>query len=236
MDNGRLWALEIFGEYGPNVREQVAAMVRAEHVASLDAQEASGHRSRSVYGEFWRGLLERFEAFGALPGGTLVRPGEAPYKLPVINGVVLFPWRFARSRETELADTRFTTSGARVAVTTLRRPQLQGVLDVDLPDPGITQEERQLLEALHPADPAIASCRLVVVAVASSVSGLFKADWGEARLTEAGSIEWVEEPESLLSLAPSKLVSTSPTATFTDGKPPSRFPNADEATAGPASG
>jgi hypothetical protein len=236
MKPGRVRALEIFGEYGPQVREQVAAMVKAEHEASLDAQEASGHRSRSVYGEFWRGLLERFEAFGTLPGATLVRPGEAPYKLPVINGVVLFPWRFAKTRETEFATTRFTTSDARVAVTTLRRPQLQGVLDVHLPSPGTTEEERQLLEALRPADPAIASCRLVVVAVSSSVSGLFSAEWGEARLTEAGSIEWVEEPESLLPLVPSKPVSTSPTATFTDGAPPARFPDADGATAGPTSG
>lgn len=96
MDIGRRWALETFGQYGPRLRDEIADMVVREHEASLDAQEACGHRSQSVYGEFWRGILERFEAFGNLPGASLVRPGDAPYKLPVVNGVVLFPWRGTR--------------------------------------------------------------------------------------------------------------------------------------------
>lgn len=227
MDAGRRWALETFGTYGPHIRAQVAEMVKAEHEASLDAQEASGHRSRSVYGEFWRGLLEKFEAFGELPGGTLVRPGEAPYKLPVVNGVVLFPWRYAKSRDTEFATTRFATSDARAAVATLRAPSVQGVLDLDLPEPGLDEEERRLLAALHADDPIISSSRLVLVAISSSVSGLFSVEWGEAKLSVAGFIEWVGSPENLLQLPPSKPASTSPSGSFTDGVPPKKFPGAE---------
>ena len=71
MDEGRRWAIETFGANGVYVREQVSLEVRAEHIASADAQEASAHRSLGVYGEFWRGILERFEAFGKLPKETI---------------------------------------------------------------------------------------------------------------------------------------------------------------------
>ncbi|MGD9530232.1 MAG: hypothetical protein AB7V44_26015 [Pseudonocardia sp.] len=216
-----------FGTYGPRIREQVAEMVKAEHEASLDAQDASGHRSRSVYGEFWRGLLEKFETFGELPGATLVRPGEAPYRLPVVNGVVLFPWRYAKSRDTEFATTRFATSDARIALSTLRTPSVQHALDLDLPDPRLSEEERQLLAALHAADPVISSSRMVLVAVSSSVRGLFAAEWGEAKLNAAGFIEWVGRPENLLQLPRSGPVSTSPISTFTDGVPPKKVPGAE---------
>jgi hypothetical protein len=226
MHGGRQWALQTFGTYGPHIRERIAAMVRAEHEASLDAQDASGHRSRSVYGEFWRGLLERFEEFAELPGGALVRPGEAPYRVPVINGVVLFPWRYARDEETELADTMFATSAARMAVRALRQPPLQAELDLDLPDPGLDEDDRRLLAAVGDlaGDPATSPCRLVLVAISSSVSGLFSARWEEARLGTGGFLQWAGTPESLLELAPARPVSASPAATFTEGAPPRRLP------------
>ena len=138
MDAGRRWALETFGMYGPRIREQIAGMAREEHEASLDAQEASRHRSFSVYGEFWRGILERFEAFGGLPGASLERPGDAPYRIPIVDGVALFPWRYAKSRETELASTPFGTSDARMAVVNLRPTPVQGAFDFGLPDAGFS--------------------------------------------------------------------------------------------------
>jgi hypothetical protein len=229
MDPGRQWAMEILGTYGPYIRDQIAEMVKTEHEASVDAQEASGHRSRSVYGQFWRGLIEKFEVFGELPGATLVRPGEAPYKIPVVNGVVVFPWRYAKNRETDFAVTRFGTSEARLAVATLRRPLVQGALDLDVPDPGLDEEERRMLAAIQEiADDPVVSCkRMVLVAISSSVSGLFSVLWGEANLTSVGFVEWVGTPESLLMLQPSRPASTSPTATFTDGVPPKKFPDVD---------
>jgi len=221
--------MEILGTYGPYIRGQIAEMVKTEHEASVDAQEASGHRSRSVYGQFWRGLQEKFEVFGELPGASLVRPGEAPYKIPVVNGVVLFPWRYAKSRETDFAATRFGTSDARVAVATLRRPLVQEALDLDLPDPGLAEEERSMLAAIQELadDPVVSSKRMVLVAISSSVSGLFSVMWGEAKLNSAGFVEWVGTPESLLTLPPARPASTSATATFTDGVPPKKFPGAD---------
>lgn len=226
MDAGRRSALEIFGTYGPRIREQIALMVKEEHEGSLDAQEASGHRSHGVYGEFWRGILEKFELFGDLPGASLVRPGEAPYKLPVVNGVALFPWRYAKSRETELAATPFGTSDARIAVSSLRPQPVQEAFDLGLPDAGLSDEERELLDTFQSVtkDPVVSSGRLVLVAISSSVRGLFSVEWGEVEVNSAGFVEWTGFHESLLALAPTKPASLSPAGTFTAGDLPNKFP------------
>lgn len=233
MDAGRQWALETLGKYGPRIRQQIAEMVNEEHSASLDAQEASGHRSRSVYGEFWRGILEKFEAFGHLPGAALIRPGDAPYKVPVVNGVALFPWRYAKSREADLAVTPFGTSDARIAITSLRPAAVQEPLDFDLPDAGFSDDEMDLLATFQgiTQDPVVTSGRLVLVAISSSVSGLFALQWGVVELTADGCVEWAGFNESLLSLPASKPVSTSPVGTFAGGDLPSKFPQADEEAA-----
>lgn len=226
MDDGRIWALETFGAYGPQTRERIAKLVRDEHEASLDAQEASGHRSQGVYGEFWRGILEKFESLGRLPGATLVRPGDAPYKIPVINGVALFPWRYAKNREAELATVPFNTSEARMAITRLRPPAVQEAFDLGLPDDGLSAEERELLVAFQSTtrDPAVTSGRLVLVAISSSVRGLFSVEWGNVQLGQDGFVEWDGFHESLLSMPPTKSVAVVPTGTFTAGDLPSKFP------------
>jgi hypothetical protein len=234
MDAGRRWAIENLGRYGPTIRERISVMVREEHESSLDAQEASHHRSRSVYGEFWRGMLERFEEFGRLPGASMVRPGEAPYKLPVINGVTLFPWRFAHHPDSTLSTTPFGTSEARVSMTSLRPPPVQESFDLGLPDTGLSDEEQQLLSTFEAVikDPVIASGRLVVVAIASSTVGLFSVQWGEVELTSNGYVDWISTPESLLTATPSGPASTSTPESFTAGDVPAKFPPAAPAKTG----
>lgn len=232
MDVGRSWALETFGQYGPRLREQIAEMVVKEHEASQDAQEASGHRSHSVYGEFWRGMLERFEVFGKLPGALLVRPGDAPYRLPVVNGVAIFPWRFAKGRDGELSATRFGTSDTRYAITSLRQRPVQDALDIDVDDAGLTDEELELVSTLRELkeDPVVGDARLVVVAIACSVRGLFAIDWGTVQLQPGGHLDWDGFHESLLTLGHSALAAVSTTGSFTSGEIPAKFPRKDEAT------
>ncbi|MFI8664121.1 hypothetical protein ACIGKR_29285 [Rhodococcus qingshengii] len=226
MDAGRRWALETFGEYGPHIREQVAQHIRSEHEASLDAQEASGHRSKRVYGEFWSGVLERFETFGKLPDAALVRPGRAPYKIPVIKGVALFPWRFSNNKDTGLGEIPFGTSEARIAMTELPTPATQGALDLNLPDAGLSESDRAMLEEfqLIADDSSVPSGRLVVVAVSSSSRGLFSVEWGEVQLRADRCVQWMDFTESLLPVQQTKPVSITPTRTFTSGALPPKFP------------
>jgi hypothetical protein len=203
MDQGRRWAIETFGAHGVYIREQVPELVRAEHVASVDAQEASGHRSLGVYGEFWRGLLERFEAFGKLPDATMYRPGEAPYSIPGVRGVALFPWRYGKSRDGELASTPFSTSPAREAMFDLSGVELQAQLDLRVRRPELREEEQELADLVEMAREAevVTSGKLVVVAISSSPSGLYGITWGDVSLTGEGCLEFGFS-ESLLNLKP----------------------------------
>lgn len=228
MDAGRRWALETFGTYGPALRTRISELVKREHESSLDAQEASGHRSQGVYGQFWRGILEKFEEFDDFPGATMMRPGNAPYKVPVLNGVAVFPWRFAKTKKAELKDTRFGISDARVATTRLHQPAIQESLDLDLPDADLSLEERELITQLQSVRQAseVSSGRLVLVAISSSARGLFTVDWGEVDLDPAGFVHWKGPHESLLSLRPSGPVSASPTRTFVSGPVPNKFKRA----------
>lgn len=224
MDAGRQWVLENLGTYGPRIRESVAGAVRDEHAASLDAQDASGHRSQGVYGEFWKGVLERLEPLGALPGVSLERPGAARYRVPVVNGFAIFPWRFARSRRTRLDETLFTTSPTRSSLLELPAPQHEQVaLELNLPDAGLTEEDLQVLKhyesIVTAGTPSVT--RLLLVAISSSSSGLFSAEWGEAHAGAGGCLAWVQTGfhENLLAV-PSAPVSASPSKTFTSGLPP----------------
>lgn len=234
MDAGRRWALETLGTHGPLIRDRIPALIMAEHHGSLGAQDASGHRSTGHYGLFWRGILEKFEELGQLPGATLVRPDKAPYKIPVVNGVAIFPWRYSPSVKREMASVRFGTSDSRTAIADIRPPMLQGELDLDVPDPQLTDEERILVDGFNRyiKDPVVDTGRLVLVAICSSVRGLNAAQWGEAVLTPDGFISWVSQPEDLLALPEMRPVSTSPVGTFTTGPIPNKFPapDSDEAS------
>lgn len=224
MEPGRRWAIETFGAAGVQLRTRVAQLVRDEHDASADAQEASGHRSRGVYGQFWRGVLERFEELGQLPHGSLVRPGHAPYKIPVINGVAVFPWRYGRTGHEDLATTSFITSPARLAVTNLETAHAQGELDLGIVPPELTEEERVLAEVVEQTIGGGAGLarKLVVVAISSSPVALHDLRWGEVTLGPDGCIQW-SFCEDLIKVPAGRrvgLVSTD--ATFTAGEPPAK--------------
>lgn len=224
MEDGRRWAIETFGASGVHIRTLVPQLVREEHTASADAQEASGHRSSGVYGEFWRGILERFEQFGKLPGATLIRPGQAPYSISVVNGVALFPWRYGRRRDGDLASTPFVTSDARVAMLDLSGVASQPELSLDLPRPELTPEEQQLAEVVEAAmtDAQVTPGKLVVVAILSSVIGLHDMTWGEVTVTSDGCLEWGFH-ENLMGMKAAKPFAVpDESKTFTSGEPPAK--------------
>lgn len=232
VDAGRQWALKMFGEVGPAIRARVPEIVAEEHEKSAAAQEAWGHEAQFVYGNIWHGLLKTFEQqFGSLPGATTIRPGEAPYRVPVINGTTLYAWRYGRSGETEMGATQFATSPARTALPDLFQRTIQQALsDEFAPDLGLTQEDRHVLEVLEAvkAQPRNAN-RLVVVAIASSFHGLHRSIWGEMTITEDGYPQFAGFTEELLDIR-TRPASLESTTTFTDGAMPDRKPEiiADE--------
>jgi hypothetical protein len=232
VDAGRQWALRMFGEAGPRIRARIPTIVAEEHEKSAAAQEAWGHEAQFVYGNIWHGLLKTFEQqLGSLPGATTMRPGEAPYRVPVINRTTLFAWRYGRSTEREMAATPFATSPARAALPDLFQRTVQQTLsDEFAPDLDLTEEDRRVLEVLEAvkAQPQSTN-RLVVVAIASSFHGLHRSLWGEMTITQDGYPQFTGFTEDLLDIrtGPASLDSTS---TFTDGAMPDRKPEiiADE--------
>lgn len=224
MDDGRRWAIETFGMYGVHIRDLVPQLVREEHIASADAQEASGHRSKGVYGEFWRGILERFEQFGKLPGSALIRPGHAPYRIPVVGGVALFPWRYGRNREGDLAATPFTTSEARTAMFGISGVLTQAELDLGLPRPELTPEEQLLAEMVEAArdDAQVTSGKLVVAAIRSSASGLHDMEWGEVTLNDDDCLQWGFHENLMAVKAAKPFAVPDEGKTFTSGEPPAK--------------
>lgn len=191
---------ETFGEHGPWIRREIRRSVEAEHAASQRAQEVSDHRSTRVYEQFYDGIAERFERFGNLLGAPLVRPGKAPYRVPVVNGVALFPWRFSSGPDGRIQTTLFATSDARIALTDLHPGPVQEMLDLGLPDPELSDEERRFLATLRAAesDPVVTSGWLVLVAICSSVKGLHSLEWGAVRLVDGGRVDWDGFHENLL--------------------------------------
>jgi hypothetical protein len=224
VEDGRRWAIETFGTAGVYIRDLIPQLVREEHTASADAQEASGHRSKGVYGEFWRGILEKFEQFGKLPGATLIRPGLAPYSIPVINGVALFPWRYSRTRDGDIATTRFDTSEARAAMFDLRDVVIQPELNLGLPRPELTAEEQDLVKIVEAAmsDAQVISGKLVVVAISSSVVGLHDMAWGEVTLNGDGSLEWGFHENLMRMRSARPFAVPDENKTFTSGEPPTK--------------
>ncbi|WP_237081332.1 hypothetical protein [Mycobacteroides abscessus] len=224
VDEGRQWAIETFGEYGVYIRGRVAELVQQQHVAMVDAQEASGHRSQGVYGLYWRGILELFEEFDSLPNAMLIRPGRAPYRIPVINGVALFAWRWGRARGDELASVPFATSDARLAMFELDDVATQGKFDVGMPDPGLTVEERELADTVEAAinDGSVTANKVVVVAISSSPMGIHDMSWGEASVTGDGRLQW-GFAEDLAAVPISGLTGVSGSGkSFTGGELPER--------------
>jgi len=225
VDAGREWSLETFGRPGPTIRKRIPELVNLEHNGCVGAQEEWGHEAQLAYGNFWYGIITRFHsAFSVIEGGGWMRPGHAPYRLPVVNGVTIFPWRFARSRETELEAVPFATSPTREAIPELRQRFVQDVISPEFSTPlELDEDDLKLLETLQAVQrDESTSNRLVVVGIASSVSGIHSVRWGEVALASSGYVKEIGHWESLLTSTATKPTSMDLGRTFAEGDQPSR--------------
>ena len=230
MLDGRTWALTTFGQHGAWIRSTVLEKVLEEHASAANAQNASGHQSTTIYGQFYIGIAERFQAFGReLSNVAEIRPGGAPYKVPVIGGVVLFPWRYSGKPEDRIESTAFETSEARVAVIHLGPQPVQGTLDFGLPDPGLMDHELALVAEIARNPAAVSATSLVLVAIRSSVDALHAVEWGDVKPTADGHLTWGDFHEDLLNASDLRPAPpTDPDYTFTSGPIPPKFPEPPE--------
>lgn len=221
IDEGRAWALRTLGADGVRVREQISAIIRDCHEKMANAQAEADMKHTGVYGQIWRKCLDEFVVvLGRLPSSEIIpRRG---YKLVSFNGVVLFPWRFARERSTDIGSRPFAVSDTRISLFTQERDLAQQRLDIEFEHPELTEEERELLDAEAKAlEETLSSHRVVVVPYASSPSALHSVDWGEANLDADGYLTFASM-ESLLDIGSGSLVDVAPAEDggFSDGPIP----------------
>ncbi|MET4046694.1 MULTISPECIES: hypothetical protein [unclassified Rhodococcus (in: high G+C Gram-positive bacteria)] len=221
IDEGRAWALRTLGADGALVREQISAVIRDCHEKMANAQAEADMKHTGVYGQIWRKCLDEFVAvLGRLPSAEIIpRRG---YKLVSFNGAVLFPWRFARERSTDIGSRPFAVSDTRISLFKQERDLAQQRLEIEFEHPELTEEERELLDAEAKAlEETLTSHRVVVVPYASNPSALHSIDWGEATLGADGYLTFASM-ESLLDVGSGSLVDVAPAEdeSFSDGPIP----------------
>lgn len=199
--DGRNRSLELFGPDGPLIREQVPRIFTDLHTRMADAQEVSGQTSRGVYGQIWRGAFEDLQkAFGHLQGASRFTPEGANYRVVIVNGVAIFPWRYSLDHVSSAGAARFATSGARLALFEQRRPELNQELDFGLERPHLSDEDVEVLKnrASNLAQVLADAKSTVVVAYASSVDGLHSLEWGlVSHIDKEGFLHWGDFHEKL---------------------------------------
>jgi hypothetical protein len=105
---GVAWALEVFGDDGPHIRESLPQILSETHSHYAALQRASRLLTADPYGLMWLGMPNALvEEFQGISGVQIHRPRRARYRLPVINSVPLIPWRFAKDNNTDLDQVRF---------------------------------------------------------------------------------------------------------------------------------
>jgi hypothetical protein len=101
---------------------------------------------------------------------------------------------------------------------------LQGKLDVGMPDPDLTDVEKELAETVEAAInvDSVTTNKVVVVAISSSPMGLHAVSWGEARLAEGGHLEWAFSEDLADVAAPGPVGAVDSRKTFTTGELPKK--------------
>ena len=220
-DAGREWALKTFGQDGVLIREQIPAIIRECHEKMANSQAAAEMPHAGPYGYIWRKCLYEFSrVLGKLPTAEVISvPG---YKLVAFNGVVLFPWRFAKESTVEIESRRFAVSGTRLSLFTGQHGDPHSLLPIEFDHPELTDTEREFLDeaAKTLADTFDGNARVVVVPYASNPSALHSIGWGEAALGADGFLTF-ETFESLLDVGRGSLVEVDAVdEAFSDGPIP----------------
>jgi hypothetical protein len=213
------WVLDTFGDDGPRIREVVLETVAQVHERLASAQQVSGMSAQGVYGQIWRGLIDAFalELGGELTA-ELVRPGKAPYRVPSIGNVLLFPWRYGDGVLTRSQDSLFDLSHSRRQMFSMPLPG-NVMLPFGAGDSVRLHSASELVDEIPAAEWA-ETFSVVVVAIASSSQRLHTVEWGLASLDGYGCIEWSEHEELFTAATGLTSIEESSTADFASGEPP----------------
>jgi hypothetical protein len=191
-----LWAADRFGQLAEAVSERIPQALAATVAHATEAHEASTLKTRHAFGSTrWAVQYEELcRHLGDLDGVHEVRPPRAFFRLVVVEGNLLLPWRYSEDRSVSLDDPRSVRNMRMLTKELLTRfgpaPPWQqgGLFDLDPPDDDVQTVEGFGSE-LAGLDPAP---RPVLVAYACNPDdGLIDIQWGEASLDDAATLRWL---------------------------------------------
>ena len=169
-------------------------MLQHCHRGMAEAQERAPMKAQAVYGQIWRAVHDAIEEdFRSLTTAQFYRPPSAPYKVLVVNGTALFPWRYAHDTVTDLDQ---ASLGLNVSLT--RKAVLTGVALPDMlpledaPTADLPPEDADEIERYRAAfRETAAEHPVVMLAYACNPAALLAAAWGDIeQLRDDGTLEW----------------------------------------------
>lgn len=202
------WSRQVFGEEGPYVRERAPQVLMATHSRYSAHQAALGLETHEAYGLMWLGVPKALaDAFRKVAGVQLHRPRWGRYRLPVINGVPLIPWRYAKDSSTDIDSVPFGKPVSSPRRALFKELDLQAELplgETGLGDEAIaemSQRERDEVDAYGEViQQLMAESGLSgVLAYASTPDGVLRCYLGYAELGDDDLLAWRFREEIKLS-------------------------------------
>jgi hypothetical protein len=201
------WAREILGEPGPHVLETLPGLLAATHSKYVATQNNLGLTDASPYGLMWLGVPKALvDAYKGIVGVQLYRPKYGRYHLPIVNGVPIIPWRYAKDGKTDPKGVPFGRPVSQTRQALFQPPDLQpelplgeeGLGDAVLDE--LTPEQRQQVDQYSTDIRTLATEGLVaVLAYASNPDALLNAHFGYATLGPDDLLVWIHIDELKLS-------------------------------------
>ncbi|MGW0807047.1 hypothetical protein [Nonomuraea sp. NPDC002799] len=222
------WARDTFGQRVPAIRQAIAEALAIALDNARDAQAAARTDHTHPFG--FTLMSRKFEALAEalkdVGDVRTIKPAGSPHELVLLDGKLLFPFRYARDRSVGVGSARIGEGKPSTLV--------QALFNRFGPEPRM----RQL--ALHDVAPQAApvaealaglpeDTSLVLIAYACNAhAGLLDAWWGEAELLDrTGNLRWhVCEAIPLVTEAGAAGESATQPAAFDQGAVPSPSLNA----------
>ncbi|MGI5287305.1 hypothetical protein ACQEVF_28765 [Nonomuraea polychroma] len=215
------WAQETFGQRAPVIRQGVAEALSVALDNARDAQTAAQTDHTHPFGftlmsRKFEALAEAFEDMGDV---RIVKPAGSPHELVVLDGKLLFPFRYAKDRSVSVMSARIGEGRPSALVQALfnrfgPEPMMRQLALADVAPHAVP-----VAEALGDL-PEHTS--LVLIAYACNAhAGLLDAWWGEAELLDrTGSLRWHHCEEIPLAKDTGATQTSLPAAAFDQGAVP----------------
>lgn len=213
---GLAWSRQVLGESGPYVRSAVMRVLAATHETYAAQHLRNDLGSADDYGLMWLAVPRALvQELAGIAGVQVHRPKGTRYRVPVVNGVPLVPWRYAKDRSTAITDVPF---GSPVSEARRSLFGLEIQLELELGVTGLGDavvaklpagEQQQLARYLQSIrELAQEGRRIAVLGYASTPDALLRAHLGYADLGAEDHLVWAFREELSVPAASGATTST----------------------------